>query len=31
VRMLADPVVIEQPVAVAELNTFGDRIHLVNW
>ena len=29
VRMLADAVVVEQPVAVAEVDAFGDGIHLV--
>ena len=27
VRMLADAVVVEQPVAVAELDALGDEIH----
>ena len=31
VRVLADPVVVEQPVTVTEVEAFGDRIHLVNW
>ena len=30
-RMLADAVVVEQTVAVAEVYGLGDRIHLVNW
>jgi len=31
VRMLADAVVIEQPVAVAEVDAFGDRVHGSSW
>ena len=31
VQMLADAVVIEQPVPVAELDTFGDGVHRVIW
>ena len=31
VRMLADAVIVEQPMTVAELNTFGNRVHLVSW
>jgi len=27
VRVFADPVVVEQPVAVAEIDAFGDEIH----
>ena len=31
VRMLADAVVVEQPVAVAELDAFGDGVHVACW
>ena len=30
VRMLADAVVVEQPVAVAEIDALGDEIHAMS-
>jgi hypothetical protein len=29
--MLADAVVVEEPVTVAEIDALGDRIHKRNW